>query len=56
MPETGCGEGRDAKAVFEKGYNLTAVDVSEEAVNYCKKNARLQKQFPRFGLFVLKFI
>ena len=35
--ELGCGEGRDAKAVFEAGYNLLATDISLEAINYCKK-------------------
>ena len=34
--EIGCGEGRDAIALLEKGYNLLATDVSPQAVNYCK--------------------
>lgn len=34
--EIGCGEGRDAIYLLEKGYNLSATDVSQEAVNYCK--------------------
>ena len=34
--EIGCGEGRDAVYLLEKGYNLSATDVSPEAVNYCK--------------------
>ncbi|MBR6322708.1 MAG: class I SAM-dependent methyltransferase [Lachnospiraceae bacterium] len=35
--EIGCGEGRDAKAVLENGYNLSATDISPEAVAYCRK-------------------
>lgn len=38
MLEIGCGEGRDSKAVLDKGYNLVATDISKEAVAYCKKN------------------
>ena len=35
--EIGCGEGRDARAVLDGGYCLTATDASSEAVLYCKK-------------------
>ena len=35
--EIGCGEGRDAIALLEKGYNLLATDVSPQAVLYCKE-------------------
>ena len=35
--EVGCGEGRDARTVFENGYSLTATDLSEEAIRYCKE-------------------
>lgn len=34
--EIGCGEGRDAKILLEKGYRLKATDVSPEAISYCK--------------------
>lgn len=34
--ELGCGEGRDAIALLERGYSLLATDVSPEAVCYCK--------------------
>ena len=34
--EIGCGEGRDARAVLHAGYNLTATDISPEAISYCK--------------------
>lgn len=35
--EIGCGEGRDSRTVLNGGYSLMATDISEEAVNYCKK-------------------
>ena len=34
--EIGCGEGRDAKEVLKSGYDLTATDISSEAVSFCK--------------------
>ena len=34
--ETGCGEGRDAFALLDAGYDLLATDISKEAVSYCK--------------------
>lgn len=40
--EIGCGEGRDSRAVLEKGYDLLATDISAEAIGYC------QKTMPRF--------
>ena len=42
MLEIGCGEGRDAKPLLEKGFNLLATDVSPEAISYCKN------EFPLF--------
>lgn len=35
--EIGCGEGRDAKALLDSGYQLTATDISQEAVSWCRK-------------------
>ena len=35
MLELGCGEGRDAFPLLEKGYQLLATDVSSEAIAYC---------------------
>lgn len=35
--EIGCGEGRDARVVLNCGYNLTATDISKEAIAYCQK-------------------
>ena len=34
--ELGCGEGRDAVHLLEKGYNLLATDISPEAIRYCR--------------------
>lgn len=36
--EIGCREGRDARYLLNKGYNVLATDVSKEAINYCKEN------------------
>lgn len=41
--EIGCGEGRDSGPVLEEGYDLTATDVSGEAIAYCKK------KWPRYA-------
>ena len=41
--ELGCGEGRDARRLLEAGYTLTATDVSQEAIRYCRE------QMPFFG-------
>ena len=35
--EIGCGEGRDARYLLNKNYNVLATDVSKEAIDYCKK-------------------
>lgn len=35
--EIGCGEGRDSFTLLKNGYLLTATDISEEAIFYCKK-------------------
>lgn len=36
--EIGCGEGRDARYLLNKNYNLLATDISKEAINYCKEH------------------
>jgi SAM-dependent methyltransferase len=36
--ELGCGTGYDARYLSEKGFNVTAIDVSEEAIDLAKKN------------------
>lgn len=38
MLEIGCGEGRDARYLLNKNYNVLATDVSKEAIDYCIKN------------------
>lgn len=35
--EIGCGEGRDARVLRERGYHLLATDISREAIAYCQK-------------------
>lgn len=35
--EIGCGEGRDARAVLARGFQLMATDISSMAIDYCKK-------------------
>lgn len=37
--EIGCGEGRDAIAVLQAGYNLLATDLSKEAIRFCREKA-----------------
>lgn len=41
--EIGCGEGRDAAFLLERGYDLLATDVSAEAVDYCRQ------KFPHYA-------
>lgn len=42
--EIGCGEGRDSKAILERGYTLLATDVSKEAIGYCQSRMPLYKE------------
>lgn len=35
--EIGCGEGRDAIPLLEKGMDLLATDISPEAIRYCRE-------------------
>lgn len=35
--EIGCGEGRDARFLLNRGYDVLATDVSPAAVDYCRK-------------------
>ena len=35
--ELGCGEGRDAQHLIEKGFSLLATDISPEAIRFCKE-------------------
>ena len=43
--EIGCGEGRDAYPLLTQGFDVLAIDVSCEAVDYCKK------KFPNFAQY-----
>lgn len=35
--ELGCGEGRDARFLLTRGYQVTATDISPEAIAYCRR-------------------
>ena len=37
--DVGCGEGRDCLFLLEMGYDVQAIDISEEAIKYCKHKA-----------------
>ncbi len=43
MLEIGCGEGRDARYLLNKNYNVLATDISKEAINYCIKKDPIHK-------------
>ena len=43
--ELGCGEGRDAHVLLKNGYRLLATDISETAIEYCK---RLDNKYENF--------
>ena len=47
MLEIGCGEGRDARYLLNKGYNVLATDISNEAINYCKEKDYIHKNHYR---------
>ena len=34
--ELGCGEGRDAMNLLSEGYDITATDISPEAIRFCR--------------------
>jgi SAM-dependent methyltransferase len=36
--ELGCGTGNDAKYLFEQGFDVTAIDISEDAIELAKQN------------------
>lgn len=38
--EIGCGEGQNAIFLMKKGYKINASDVSNDAINWCKKKAK----------------
>lgn len=41
--EVGCGEGRDALFLSEKGYKITAIDASKSAISKCSELAEKKK-------------
>ena len=41
--EIGCGEGQNAIYLMKNGLNITATDVSPEAINWCKNRAKENK-------------
>lgn len=44
--ELGCGEGRDANFLLDRGYAVTATDISLEAIRYCREaNPRFADRF-----------
>ena len=51
--DLGCGEGRDATFLLNKGYNVTAVDYSNEAINKCNEltNDKYQESFKQLDIF-----
>lgn len=34
--DVGCGEGRDAYYLTQEGYRIIGIDISQEAINWCK--------------------
>ncbi len=41
--EIGCGEGQNAIYLMKNGLDITATDVSPEAINWCKRKAKESK-------------
>ena len=50
--DLGCGEGRDAIFLLEKGYNVLAVDYSLSVINMCNKlsNNKYKDHFKQFDI------
>lgn len=50
--DLGCGEGRDAIFLLDKGYNVTAVDYSINAINKCNNlsNNKYKNSFMQFDI------
>lgn len=43
--DVGCGEGRDILFLLHKGYNVKGVDISKEAINFCRSKADEAEQY-----------
>lgn len=50
--DLGCGEGRDAIYLLEKGYNVLAVDYSLSVIDMCNKlsNNKYKRHFKQFDI------
>ena len=42
--DIGCGEGRDCLYLMKQGYDVQAIDISEEAIRYCKQKAGAENE------------
>ena len=42
--DVGCGEGRDCLFLLHLGYDVQAIDISEEAIRYCRRKAGAQNE------------
>lgn len=51
--DLGCGESRDASFLLNEGYNVTAIDYSNEAINKCNEltNNKYQESFKQLDIF-----
>ena len=51
--DLGCGEGRDAIYLLNKGYNVTAIDYSQTAINKCNEltNNKFKTNFKQLDIF-----
>lgn len=47
--DIGCGEGRDCLYLLNLGYDVEAIDISEEAIKFCKQRAS-EKDKGRFHI------
>ncbi len=54
--DLGCGEGRDAIYLLENGYNVLALDYSENVIEKCKElsSGKFNDRFKQFDLLVDK--
>ena len=46
--DIGCGNGKNTIFFQKKGFNSTGIDFSKSAINICKKNAKIEKENPKF--------
>ena len=42
--DIGCGEGRDCLYLMKQGYDVQAIDISEEAIRYCRQKAGAENE------------